>query len=64
MTVARTSTEDLEKAVKENPQDIISVFLLDWDKGNGLVAKTEDLDNGLWAEWRPTEVVEFVIRNS
>lgn len=48
----------LEANLKKNPDDAGSLFLLSWDSGAGIVGDVTD--NGVWPEWNPKKVFDFL----
>jgi len=60
INVTRRSREELEASVKENPNDILSLFFLAWDLGGGVIAEPKDLANGEWPEWNPKKVIDII----
>ncbi|TFY79787.1 hypothetical protein EWM64_g4224 [Hericium alpestre] len=60
LEVQLRSIEELEAALKANPQDFSSVLHLTWAQGDGVVGKPEEVSNSLWPEWNPKKVIEFI----
>ena len=54
-------TEDLEKALKKNPNDVISAIRLAWATGKGVVGGESELANSEYPEWKPKPVLESVV---
>lgn len=48
----------LKEKLEKNPDDAGSLFLLSWDGGAGIVG--EQTDNGVWPEWNPKKVFDFL----
>jgi len=40
--------------------DFVAFLKVEWDQGAGVVAKKEELKNGLWPDWRPTSPEKFL----
>ncbi|KLO07656.1 NAD-P-binding protein [Schizopora paradoxa] len=57
LDITRRSREELEEAIKKNPNDIFSMFFLAWDLGGGAL---EDLANSEWPEWNPQSVIDVI----
>jgi hypothetical protein len=60
LEVIRKSRSDLEETAKQNPGDFFSAILLAWDLGQGVVGTPEQIDNGLFPEWKPKKVLEVL----
>jgi len=58
--ITRVSREELEAILKENPNDIGSMFFLAWDLGGGTIAEPKDLANREWPEWNPKKVIDII----
>ncbi|KAA1474799.1 NAD-P-binding protein [Dentipellis sp. KUC8613] len=60
--VTYRSCADLEEAIKKNPRDILSILLLSWAQGNGIVGKPEEVTNGEFPGWNPKTVLEVLVQ--
>ncbi|VDC05070.1 unnamed protein product [Peniophora sp. CBMAI 1063] len=58
LQVKYTSVEELQKRVKENPQDIVSFWQSVMATGGSAVGSP--LDNGLFPDWNPKPVIDFL----
>ncbi|KAN0078463.1 hypothetical protein V8E55_010520 [Tylopilus felleus] len=54
-------TENLEKAVAENENDILSGIRLLWATGKGVVGSEVEVDNHEFPDWNPTEVIDVLL---
>ena len=54
-------TENLEKAVAENENDILSGIRLLWATGKGVVGSEVEVDNHEFPDWNPTEVMDVLL---
>ncbi|EJD07548.1 NAD-binding protein [Fomitiporia mediterranea MF3/22] len=61
ITVTYRPRSELESAVAKNPQDFVSFLFLQWDKGNGVAGKPEELDNKEFPDWKPQKVVDVLV---
>jgi hypothetical protein len=52
---------ELQQALAANPRDFRAQLLLAWDRGEGVVGKAEEVDNELWPEWRPKDVLQVLL---
>jgi hypothetical protein len=57
LIVTHLPRADLERRVKDDPQDFQAYALIGWDEGKG--ALPGKLSNGLWPEWKPKKVLEI-----
>lgn len=55
------SRAELEAVLAADPNDLVTYLLLAWDQGEGAVGKAEELDNGLFPEWRPKKVLDVLL---
>ncbi|TFY63182.1 hypothetical protein EVG20_g6420 [Dentipellis fragilis] len=60
--VTYRSIADLEDAIKKNPRDILSIFLLSWAQGKGVVGKADEVTNGEYPDWNPKTVIEVLLQ--
>jgi hypothetical protein len=51
----------LENALNEDPTDFLSLLLLMWDRGAGMVGERNNLANDVWPEWRPKKVLDVLL---
>jgi len=61
ITTTHLSQAELEEKIKANPHDFGSILHLEWDKGNGVVGKLDELSNGLYKAWEPKKAVDAIL---
>lgn len=54
-------TKDLEKAVAENENDILSAIRLLWATGKGVVGDEAEVDDHEFPDWNPTRVIDVLL---
>ncbi|EJD07569.1 NAD-binding protein [Fomitiporia mediterranea MF3/22] len=62
VTVSYRPRSELENDVAKDPKNWIPILILEWDKGNGVVAKKpEELDNNEFPDWKPRKVIDVLV---
>lgn len=59
LTVTYRKREELEERVKNNPGDLFTYILLDWDLGRGVVGTP--LDNNEFPDWNPKKALDVLV---
>ena len=62
VTISHHSRAPFEEAVKKNPMDFISLFILALDDGLLTVGNTDELANDEYPDWNPKKVVDVLAK--
>ncbi|KZO95528.1 NAD-P-binding protein [Calocera viscosa TUFC12733] len=62
LEVSHRSVEEVQEAVRQNPNDVPETLRLDWEMGGGIVGTPEQLANKVYPDWNPTRAVDVLLK--